>query len=652
MNNTFGNSESQLDQDFENEFNVAVHPSSPDQIAIVSNHDGEAVSAVPVRSSASPGTYDMEVVRLPLDQKLVPALKLLRDSHLKLPDFSDETQFLTTVDEYSERTRILALDGEILALNDNELFEWLVNAERQMYLGTDSHPIFEMPLQDTACSFTRLPNGQIAMTEASRESVNRSREKMRSLFGDAAISGINLGVETATRSAARYYLTAVPKGAAIAKSATESELTAFMLISTSGFSYGLWNPSRGLFSEYAFLAPVEVSRQNQRKTLSQISEAQQAQGQKDDKVKHTQAYVKHAIDQLALQLAPDRLDELGLSRYAQVVWAVEEKLEDHVQAVIEKFPTDAGLSFTDMGANIEEAVVGGLLFGSFTFGDETVVGADILPPVNLARDLLVLADKEEVKRRHIGELRNQKRRRQAVFTMLAGPAIVFAFFFAFIADHVSRQTYFAIREAQANAKTEELKPALERRTAYEANLKWYQEFIKQVSRLRKQQPVGIGMLYQLNQNYPFDLDGSFYVEELKLKPDAGIEITGLARNKDAVTAFLRSLEFAGGPESGTRLFSNLTYEVREGVAQPIVAAGQNSAVPTMTDSTLKGEGPAPGVIAWTIRGNYLPMAAFIPPDPKKLPVPGAPAPAAVPAPPPAAAPGPGNPQGTVPNPNP
>jgi hypothetical protein len=107
----------------------------------------------------------------------------------------------------------------------------------------------------------------------------------------------------------------------------------------------------------------------------------------------------------------------------------------------------------------------------------------------------------------------------------------------------------------------------------------------------------------------------------------------LARNKDAIAAFL-NLEFAGGAESGTRLFSNLAYEVQE-----TPAAATADAQPKLpTGSTLGSATAAPGVIVWSIKGNYAPVAEF---GPKPSPTPGAPAPAAAATPaaaPPAAKP--------------
>ena len=46
------------------------------------------------------------------------AVDMQRTQELDLPPLSTGTRYLTTVTDYSERTRILALDGERLALDD------------------------------------------------------------------------------------------------------------------------------------------------------------------------------------------------------------------------------------------------------------------------------------------------------------------------------------------------------------------------------------------------------------------------------------------------------------------------------------------------------------------------------------------------------
>ncbi len=54
------------------------------------------------------------------------------------------------------------------------------------------------------------------------------------------------------------------------------------------------------------------------------------------------------------------------------------------------------------------------------------------------------------------------------------------------------------------------------------------------------------------------------------------------------------------------------------MAQTAAAPNGQAALPTMAGSNLGATKPAPGIIAWSIKGNYLPMAEFIPPDPAKV----------------------------------
>jgi len=226
--------------------------------------------------------------------------------------------------------------------------------------------------------------------------------------------------------------------------------------------------------------------------------------------------------------------------------------------------------------------------------------------------------------------------------MMAAPAMAAGLVLALFASTFATYLLVSWRENRANAKTEELKPALERRKSYEANLKWYQEFISEVSELRKQQPVGIGLLYQLDQNYPFTFDHDFLVSEMKLAGPDGptpgeVQMKGLSRSKDAVAAFLKSLEFAGGAESGSRLFSDLAYEVQELGTTP---AAVQTKMPVLNNSTLAAAaGGTAGVVSWSIKGTYLPVKQFAP-KPVTTPAPGAPAQPGAPAtnPPPAAKP--------------
>ena len=644
MRNAFGTKEKPL-FGLDNNKNQS---DSPDQLAVVWSAGEEIVAASPSKAEES-GIYDLDIARFPDGFNLTAAIGLRRASFLDLPPLSEQTQYLTIASDYSERTRILALSGEVLALNDDELIEWLLNAEKQMSLGIDSHPVFETALEETACSIARLPNGLVAMTEVPRRHIKATRSKILSLLGEETPAFVNLTVETPIRCAARYFLSALPEGAVALRNEKQAEVSAFILIGKGGFSYGLWSPSIGLFSEYGFSAPKEINRMRtnnsadvenfQYESISpgnRVFNSHPAANQdtpeenNESKVQQEQLqiYISDAFDQLFLQLSFEKLEQLNLSNYSQVIWSAGDGLSDLVAATADAYSENTGLGFFRLPAQVDEIVAGGLLFGSFSFGDTTAVGAQIIPPVNMARDILALADREEIERRQMEDQAVLRHRNRTVFALLATPIIVLAGLLALSADLFRTQFMLGMREANADARTLELKPAVERRKSYEANLKWYQEFVTQVSGLRRQQPVGIGLLYELNTNYPFDVDPSFYVSDLKLgggltgneKCFDCVEIKGFARNKDAVTSFLRSLEFAGGPQSGSKLFSNLAYEVQEKVATGTAAPpGSQSIQPALTGSGLTRNDVAPGIIAWSLKGNFVPLAEFAPPDKDKKP---------------------------------
>ena len=604
---------------FANEADMSGKEHSADQLSAVWNEAGKVVAAWPISHDGG-RSWEIELKRFDSNFNLTQQINLQRGGQAGNLLVSQDTQFLTTVPEFSERTRILALDGDRLALSDQDLVKWLISAEQQVVLGTDNHPIFETSLDDTACVIRRLPNGLVAMTEVPRAHVIASRERLRSLIGDRIASYVDACIETPVRSTARYFLAAVKEGELVQRAGKEAEVTAFILISRTGFRFGLWSAAAGLFSEYGFLAPKEVS---QSVDVSPVSGFQTLPATAAPNEQGLVTYIRQAFDQLELQLSKEKLEQLQLSGYAQVVWASEPRLANLIAPVAAEHASQTGIEVFHLSAALDEAVVGGLLLGSFAFGDTAAFGAAVLPQADLAHDLLVIANTEQDQVRYSEEMFAQRRRNRAVFNLVAAPIVVTAVLLAIVAGLILSEVFTGIRDAQADARTTELKPALETRNSIEANLKWYQEFVKQVSRLRKQQPVGIGLLYQLNSDYPFGIDQSFYISGLNLGSGQGntkcfecIEMKGYARNKDAVAAFLKSLEFAGGPESGSRMFSDLAYEVQEGAPQPVTTPGQVP-LPNISSSLISSNQLRPGVIAWNIKGKYVPMEEFAPPPAAK-----------------------------------
>jgi hypothetical protein len=625
MRNAFGRNPRSSGFGADSDPNAAVRSSSQDQIAIVWAANGDVIVASPLANGSSPSS-SIDVARFPAGTDILASVSMRRTREFRLPPLSRSTRYLTAVTDHSERTQILALDGEKLSYDDTTLLEWLVNAERQMLLGTDNHPVFETALEETACSVDRLPNGQVAMTEVPRQNVNSLAGQIRTFSREPGAAPLDVCIETPLRSIARHFLTLTKQGAETLHQGRRAEVTAFLSMNTSGYSFGLWSPVAGLFSENAFLAPDDVRKRaaSGRRTAVDSRELET----NDDR--SMKEYVQKAFDQLLLHMSPEKLQSLQLSGYVQIVCAAESGLMEKIAAAAQEVRSKTGLDFVPISSPVEEAVASGLLLGSYTPTAETAVGAENVPPVNLARDILVLANSEEALRRREEEARLQERRNRAVLTVLAPPLVTAGILLALVASLIASSFFTAIRESRADARAQELKPAVDRRKAYEANLKWYQEFISEVSKLRRQQPVGIGLLSQLNSNYPFAADPAFFVSDMKLTPTGDLEMKGMARNKDAVATFLRSLEFAGGEQSGSRLFSNLAYEIQE-VAQPVTAVSGQPALPKISGSTLATGGAAPGTVQWKMTGNYVPVAAFMP-KPAASPAPGAPKPA-VPAPP-------------------
>ena len=620
MRNAFGTKQVS-DFGFGAEFDpgFAERSASQDQIAIIWAPDGGVIVASPAEKNGS----QIDVARFPSESDVAASVSLRRTREFGLPPLSRSTHFLTAVADHSERTQILALDGERLSYDDAVLLEWLVNAEKQMLTGTDNHPVFETALEDTACSIARLPNGLVSMTEVPRTHINALGARLRAFAGLPSGSPLSVTIETPLRCIARYFLEKTREGANTQHQGRRTEVTAFLSMGMSGYSFGLWSPAAGLFGENAFLAPADVNKKPRRR----LDPNETIPDDASQRQRNVNEYVRKAFDQLMLQLSSERMESLQLSGCTQVVYAAERSLTDQIGEIAADISSREGIEFVPIKTPVEEAVATGLILGSYSFGNARVKGAVTVEPVNMSRDILILADTEEAERRREEEIRMLARRDKAVLAVLAPPIVMAAILLALVASLVAGYFFTAIREARADATAQELRPALERRKAYEANLKWYQEFISEVSKLRRQQPVGIGLLRELNANYPFASDPSFFVSDLKLTPAGDIEMKGLSRNKDAVATFLKSLEFAGGEKSGSRLFANLAYEIQE-VSAPSVQATQAN-IPKITGSTLSASGAAPGIVQWRMTGNFAPVAEFQP-KPAASPKPGAPQPSAPP----------------------
>src|SRR6185503_9859055 len=266
---------------------------SRNQLSVVWNEIGGAVAAWPLSRDGG-RSWEIEVERYTTTSNLKQQIDGQRSGQSGDLTISEVTHFLTTVPEFSERTRILALDGDRLSLSDEELGKWLIAAEQQVTLGTDNHPLFETSLDDTACVIRRLSNGLVAMTEVPRAHVLAARERLRTLLGDRIASRLESTIETPVRTAARYFLAAAAEGELVQRAGKEREVTAFVLIGNAGFRFGLWSPSVGLFSEYGFLAPREIAAMADRSPVQGFQTLPMASASDDAAL---DGYIRQAFEQ-------------------------------------------------------------------------------------------------------------------------------------------------------------------------------------------------------------------------------------------------------------------------------------------------------------------------------------------------------------------
>jgi hypothetical protein len=582
---------------------------SPDQVAIVWFGHGDVVVASPTASD-SPGSYDLDLTKVPTEFNLGATISMRRSTELGVPSLSEKTRFVTVLPDFTERTRVMALEPMTRSLDDEALISWLIEAERKYVNGTDDYPLFETPLEETVYSVLRLPDNNIALTESPRKTLVEVRAQIESFTGIRE-GDIDLVVETPSRAALRYYLSATVEGGKLLEAEHIAEVTAVIVMGRTGFSFGLWNPRAGLFTEYGFPAPAELQSDRIAWNALFNFDATETNANVDEQQilklrNEVDLYLRQAFDQLLLQLSPETAGELGMSSFGRVVWATEPDLDGMVSEIAADYQSYSGIEFMPIGVSADEAMASGLLLGSFSFGADSVEAAEVIPVVDLARDLAVLADKEELERLRVEQQLIERRRKRAALALSAPPVIVLALIIGFALDTVRSHVMFGFRESAADAKAAELKPALDRRVEYERKIDGYREFIQLVGELRKQQPLTMKLLFQLNDRFPLDVDPGFFVGQLEIDEKGQTKMRGLARNPEAVTRFLKSLESAKDETDGELLFEGLTYSVRE----------TGALVPGLERSTSQGSpifrNTAPGIIEWDMSATYLPVKKSLP----------------------------------------
>ncbi len=585
------------------------------QPAVFSREAG-AIDVKPI-----PGIH---TVRLPLtdaapETSLAAKIGAWRESIGLLPA-ANSSAFLIAPDAYSERTRIYPLDDESLALDDAAIVGLLVRDAETKATEQDGHPLFDEPLDEIVCDISRLPNGTVTLTEVPRADFDQTARRVFEItqadtllqtardqaadddsFDEAPT--LMLGAETYVRAVLRYFL----QEEYTSSSAAQSNLVTAIFIATSrGSLIGFWSPTYGLFDESGERFALDLSSESVvDDDVSELFDSTPTEPQEIDPAMFDalrDEALEFAVGKLGRKLNPARLEELGFSGVERILWAASLDAEQAVRLHLDAYCESADIAHVAVSVPLEEAVARGLLWGSLSESSATDVPARV-PSINLADEFRARAVASDTATELHNDTLLQSARNSAVLALTAPLVAVLAFLFVSWLDTLRDSRTLAHRAEAASVEAARLKPIADARVSAEGNLNWFVAYIGQIIELRRRQGAAIGLYHDLDARWPLRDDPSFYVSEMKTNAAGVVEIKGFTRHEESFTAFERSLEFSGTDEQGRKIFTNIAYDVRQGGAA--VTPGAN--VPAAISSS--GGVPPPGVVAWTVRGIYTPLAS-------------------------------------------
>lgn len=559
------------------------HGSDFDLVAIGAFGAGE-VSVASIFESSSSGYPEMDLTRWSGVGSLRDEISDRRCFELGLSPVSTSTRFLAVIPPFSERTRLLPLPEKVRRMDDESLRRWLIDAETDGLEGTDGHPLFDVPSGENCVSVSRLPDGNIAVTEVSRAQRDDLIDSISRRLG-VGRDCISVALETSSRACLRYFLLATNEGAELDKR-TDSAGTALVILTRTGFNVSFWSPIRGLFAENGYPAPAGVSDES---------------NEMHDGSAELDSYFRQAVDELFIQI--ETMEHAGDEPFhvSRVVWGAESGLETAVSGVMGEIASQYDVDFIALDRSAEEASACGLLLISKAIVSED--DADLLPQADLVRGL----DSEPMAEEAFGfEEEGSVRvdtvdnhRRNLALAILGPPVAILAILLAMIAHSMWTSSSLEGRLETAVSKESELMPALQRRREFEKSIAHYREVVLAVSSLRERQPLTMSLLEFLDDRFPADSDSGFFVSELKLGDDGSMRGKGLARSKDVVIEFLRGLE-QGRDSAGLPIFEGLTYTVREaelGASNVYVATD-------LSRPRTQYRNLAPGVVEWELAADF------------------------------------------------
>lgn len=555
-----------------------------------------------------------------------------------------ETTFLVTAASLNERTRLLALDAEILQLDGEQLNEYLVKAAESGASGTNGEPLFFSNgdfeyLEEMACAFVKLPNGQLSATEVPRSAIRATGRDLLALAGISLDENlppemqpaVRLRVETPSRAVLRRYLAHQD---AHQEQRQAAAAIALWIVTENTHHIALWSPSWGLFDELGeplFISRENDSDENYNSDLFAAAEGDAFSETAFDEVENTdksfaemfsnvhpeQEIINRALDELFLKLRPHSLSEFAVELEGVLWIAAPSRREQVLQAI--NTTADSNVAFEEIPGNLYEVIAEGLLLGSQQPEEAW------LETLNLANDVRVQAETAEIQQQAIRLKNFNRERRKVIWAMFAPLALMLAFVVGTYTDMVRTGFSLAWRNAAADVEKDRLKPLLDAQASYNASFDYYLQYLQQTFSLRDKQGIPISLFEQLDERFPGDLDSAFYLSDVRLNNKGQLEITGLARDEMAVTQFVRQLEFASDAK-GKKLFVGLQPEIRRG-GETLSSSAPSPFGASPVANTMQVSNLPPGVIAFQIKGYFSPVGT------------AASKPAATAAQPPVAAPG-------------
>lgn len=523
---------------------------------------------------------------------------------------SDEPAYLfCPLEDFSERTRAFPLEAEERELPLDGLAAVVVAASDGNAVDTQGLPIFDKPVDQVACDIAPLPDGDISLTEAARDALDRTLNRLSNTFASAG-EFMDYRVETRLRAALRYWL--LVEEARDASEGRGEKLVAFVVVGGKGSSIGLWSASRGLFKEDGenFVFDDAPTPHTSFAASDHIGDVLLGPG--EDAAPHVnfeevrraalEQAVEFSVGKLARKLTAAKLEEYGFAGVSnvEIVWAASPEVADCVAAQMEALVESraraaAGdspaLRSCPLRVPLEEAVTNGLLLGP--------VYPQAIPPINLLTDLRSRAAryKETLQRRDTAA--ESRSRTAATLAVVAPFVVAVAVVFASYLDVTRAAAQSAARRDAAAREAARLKPLAAARQSYVGTFNWMQSYVQQIIDLRKRQGAAISLYADLDSRFPLADDQTFYVSQVRLDPKGALELKGYTKRKEALTAFVNSMESAGD------VYSNVQFDIAEGT-QPGAAPPPGVQLPPTAGPS--GNTLAPGVITWTITALYKPLA--------------------------------------------